>query len=54
MQQNAPFLRLYSRKDERKGLFFMKTKPFFFFLVILCALLLAIRADGAAIRLLHL
>lgn len=32
----------------------MKTRPFFFFLVILCALLLAIRADGVPIHLLHL
>ena len=29
----------------------MKTRPFFFILVILCALLLAARADGAPLRL---
>ena len=39
----------------KKGTFLpMKTRPFFFFLVILCALLLAIRADGVPIHLLHL
>ncbi len=32
----------------------MKTRPFFFFLVILCALLLAAQASGAPLRLFHL